>query len=153
MPKYGPYGTVGPARGFTWDEVRCNCGNCPLPTDEESRRRFRIQARALNALRGRVRLAKRVKRVRITVNSWYRCAAYNRRIGGATFSEHVARRATDIQVFYGRAGRKLPPHRVARLAALVWRFRKGGIGWYDQAHGAFTHVDHRPNGPARWVNG
>jgi uncharacterized protein YcbK (DUF882 family) len=156
MPrKYGAFGTVGPAAGFRWSEVDCNGGECKLPSDRQSRKRFRKQARALNMLRAVVRIAFRTRHVIISVNSWHRCAAYNRSIGGATQSQHVECRATDIVVFVGRGAglRRLSPERVAQLAAKVPAFRKGGIGWYDSRHGNFTHVDHRPNGPARWVNG
>lgn len=163
-PKYGPYGTVGPGRGFTWAEVRSTDG--VLPTDYTSRIRFARQAVYLNRMRRKIREAHggatAVERVSISVNSWYRSPAYNKKIGGATNSQHVAARATDINVsvvFRKVAGKPrrrtklLPPTVVAKYAAQVRAFRNGGIGTYDRAHGYFTHLDHRPNGPARWTNG
>ena len=155
--KYGRYGKIGPAWGFTWGEVRCKDGTLPL--DAASRKHHRYQAVNLNRLRAQVRNAHggrlRVKRVSIFVNSWYRSPTYNRKIGGALYSQHKYSRATDITVkVYYRNGivSKVHPRRVAELAARVKAFRNGGIGWYDLKHGNFTHVDHRPNGPARWIN-
>lgn len=148
-PKYGMFGTVGPARGFTWDEVRCTDGS--LPKSRKMRWRFNRQARLLNKLRERISRENGGKPVRIVVNSWYRSPAYNQSIGGATQSQHVEGRATDIQVFVGL--RQVAPWRVAIIAAGVKAFERGGIGWYNKSHGYFTHVDHRPNGPARWTNG
>ncbi|HEX6956271.1 MAG TPA: D-Ala-D-Ala carboxypeptidase family metallohydrolase [Agromyces sp.] len=154
-PKYGVLGTVGPAPGFSWAEVRCTDGT--LPTSLLMRRRFVVQARLLNVFRAK--LAKRygvpTSDVSIVVNSWYRSPAYNRRIGGASKSQHVEGRATDIRVYLKprRAARvMLKPSFVAHLLArYVPQFAGGGIGWYDPAHGNFTHVDHRGY-RARWVN-
>lgn len=151
-PRYGSAGTVGPAPGFTWDEVRCTDGT--LPESLIMRRRFARQARLLNKLRRAI--AKRhgvtVDDVNILVNSFYRSPAYNASIGGASQSQHVEGRATDIRVIvrtrYGRRV-QLRPAYVARLAArYVPAFQRGGIGVYTAAN--FTHLDHRPNGPARW---
>jgi len=155
--KYGKYGKIGPAYGFTWDEVRCTDGTLPL--DDASRARHHKQAVNLNRLRARVRDAHggrlKVKRVSVRVNSWYRSPSYNKKIGGSLYSQHKYSRATDVTItVYYRSGKvsKVHPRRVAELAAKVKAFRNGGIGWYDAAHGNFTHVDHRPNGPARWIN-
>lgn len=153
---YGLFGKVGPAPGFTWDEVRCTDGS--LPRDLAFRRRVRKQARCLNTLR--IKLAKRYGvpkgNVSIVVNSWYRSPSYNRSIGGASNSQHLYGRATDIRVYVRlRSGKRpmLKPRFVAHLAGrLVPAFATGGIGWYDEAHGNFTHVDHRA-GKARWING
>lgn len=148
-PRYGLYGTVGPARGFTWGEVRCTDGT--LPRTLRMRRRFRRQARLLNRLRSRIARKYRIPatNVSIAVNSWYRSPSYNARIGGARYSEHVEGRATDVQVFVRlRNGRrvKLKPTYVGRLAArFVPSFQRGGIGTYA----TFTHLDHRGY-TARW---
>ena len=148
---YGVNGRVGPAFRFTWNEVRCTDGSLPL--DRRMRRRYVVQARNLNRLRKRIAKHYGVKfsAVSISVNSWYRSPEYNRQIGGASRSEHVEGRATDVTVHVSGIG-KLAPHVVAQLAEAVSAFERGGIGWYDRDHGAFTHLDHRPNGPARWVN-
>lgn len=149
-PRYGLFGSVGPARGFTWGEVRCTDGSLPLnPT---MRRRFRRQARNLNRLRKAV--AKRYgvapyTDISIVVNSWYRSEEFNKSIGGATFSQHVQGRATDLNIIVRHNGRriKLAPSIIAEIAGRsVPAFSRGGIGVYP----SFCHVDHRPNGPARW---
>lgn len=150
-PAYGVLGRVGPAKGFTWDEVRCTDGS--LPSDLAFRRRVVAQARNLNRLR--LAIAKRFgidpwTAVSIIVNSWYRSPSYNARIGGASLSEHKTGRATDVQVVVRlRSGRrvKLAPKFVALLAARhAPALNRGGIGVYP----TFTHLDCRPNGPARW---
>lgn len=158
-PKFGVYGKVGPAVGFTWDEVRCTDGT--LPRDLAFRRKAVAQARRLNTLR--MGIAKRygvsTARVSIIVNSWFRSSRYNAKIGGARFSRHVYTPngdATDIRIRVRlRTGKTvtLHPRFVALLAArYVPGFNGGGIGWYDSDHGNFTHVDGR-HGRARWVNG
>ena len=148
-PRYGVNGTVGPAVRFTWSEV--DSGDGKREPDSMTKRVVR-QAQLLNALRKLV--AKHynapVKDVSITVNSWYRSPAYNAKIGGAKLSQHVQARATDIVVHV--RSKRLHPKTVAQLAEGVPAFRNGGIGWYDEAHGNFTHLDHR-SGAARWVNG
>lgn len=149
-PKYGLRGTVGPAVRFTWSEVESTDGKMP-PTIEHRKRAVK-QAQLLNVLRKSISKHYRVSfsDVAINVNSWYRSPAYNALIGGAKFSQHVEARATDIVVYVN--GKRLTPRKVAELAESVPAFRAGGIGWYDAEHGNFTHVDHRPNGPSRWVN-
>ena len=148
-PKYGVNGTVGPAIRFVWSETDCTDGS-KVPS--HLRDRVVTQARALNKLRKVVAKHYGVKfsDVRISVNSWYRSPEYNASIGGATQSQHVEARATDINIFVEKT--RLNPSTVAELAEAVPEFKLGGIGWYDESHGSFTHVDHRPNGPARWKN-
>jgi uncharacterized protein YcbK (DUF882 family) len=157
-PKFGVYGTVGPAVGFTWDEVRCTDGT--LPSDLTFRRRAVQLARHLNVLRKKIATRFRVKftDVSIIVNSWFRSARYNAKIGGARFSQHVYAPhgiAVDIRIRVRlMTGKRvtLAPRFVALLAAAyVPAFNGGGIGWYDARHGSFTHLDTR-RGRARWVN-
>lgn len=157
QPNYGPFGKIGPAVGFTWNEVRCTDGT--LPNDAEFRWEAVRQARRLNVLRKRisVRFGVPFNAVSIIVNSWYRSYAYNRKIGGAKASRHVWQPhgdATDLRVRVTlKTGRRvtLHPRFVAALAAAyVPEFANGGIGWYDAEHGWFTHLD---NGPKRrWIN-
>lgn len=154
-PLYGVFGRIGPAKGFTWGEVRCTDGS--LPRDLAFRRRVVAQARRLNRLRAALAAKYRipVTSVSIAVNSWYRSPAYNKRIGGASRSMHLTGSASDIRITVRlRTGKRvqLKPGFVALLAArYVPAFNAGGIGWYDAAHGNFTHVDGR-KGRARWVN-
>ena len=64
----------------------------------------------------------------VTVNSGFRTAAYNDKIGGADDSRHLYGLAADIVI----SG--VPPDEVATLAADLGA---GGVGRYD----TFTHVD------------
>lgn len=154
-PKHGVFGTIGPAPGFVWAEVRCTDGT--LRSDLKFRRAVVKQARCLNTERYAIAKKYRVPRenVNIAVNSWYRSPAYNKKIGGAKFSQHLDGIATDIRIYVRlRTGKLvlLDPEYTAKLSAkMVVQFQQGGIGWYDRAHGYFTHVDHR-NRRARWVN-
>lgn len=82
-----------------------------------------------------IRIAKRLEDVRdefdgrsITITSWYRPPAINRRIGGARFSKHIEGHAVDI-IIDG-----LDPREVTRKLSESWR---GGVG--DSA--SFTHLD------------
>jgi uncharacterized protein YcbK (DUF882 family) len=155
-PAYGVFGRIGPAKGFTWGEVRCTDGT--LPRDLAFRRRVVAQARRLNVLRAGI--AKRYgvnpwTNVSIAVNSWYRSPSYNRKIGGASRSLHLTGSATDVRFYVTLKTRKrvmLKPSFVALLAArYVPGFNNGGIGHYDAAHGNFTHLDGRGY-RARWIN-
>lgn len=149
-PAYGVYGSVGPAKGFTWDEVRCTDGT--LPRGLAFRRRVVRQARLLNRMRGKI--AKRYGLrpfvdVSFVVNSWYRSPNYNRSIGGASNSMHLYGKATDVQIIIRHRGKrvKLKPSFVGLLAArYVPAFNAGGIGVYP----TFTHLDHRGY-RARWT--
>lgn len=148
--KYGAFGTIGPARGFKWSEVRCTDGT--LNTRRYMRRRYRRSGVLLNRLRRAIKRDHPDARVSIVVNSWYRSPSYNASIGGAQFSQHVAGRATDIKVYIVKDGksRQLTPEAVASYAKRVKAFERGGIGTYSRARGYFTHCDFRPDGPARW---
>lgn len=66
----------------------------------------------------------------VTINSGYRSAAHNRRIGGARNSRHVMGLAADIVVDRGAVS----PNKVAQF---VETLGPGGLGRYR----TFTHVD------------
>jgi lysozyme len=73
--------------------------------------------------------------------SWYRSPAHNRRVGGASRSQHMGGRATDLsRAFVDRIG----PKRFFAAADVV--FRRGGVGRYP---GGSAHVDSRGY-RARW---
>jgi len=73
----------------------------------------------------------------VTVNSGYRCSVYNKRVGGATKSQHLLGTAADITV------RNVGPSTVHAWANDA--NPTGGVGRYSN----FTHVDVRGY-KARW---
>jgi hypothetical protein len=73
------------------------------------------------------------------INSGYRSPAYNKKIDGASHSQHCLGNAADITCKY------LSPAVVANLAEKIPVFKNGGIGRYP----GFTHVDCRL-GRSRW---
>ena len=80
----------------------------------------------------------------ITVNSGYRSPDYNKKIGGASKSQHLLGKACDFTV------KGLTPYQVAdQLEDLMQggSIINGGLGEYD----TFTHYDIRTK-PARWDN-
>ena len=76
----------------------------------------------------------------ITINSAYRNKTYNKKIGGATYSQHIYGTAADIVV------QGVSPEEVAKYAEYLMP-KTGGIGLYP----TFTHVDVRV-ARARWKN-
>ena len=68
----------------------------------------------------------------VTINSAYRTPTYNKKVGGATYSQHCYGMAADIKV----AG--VAPKDVADYAETLLQ-NKGGIGRYP----TFTHIDVR----------
>lgn len=76
----------------------------------------------------------------ITINSAYRNATYNKKIGGASKSQHILGTASDIVV------KGVAPLKVAQYAESLLD-NSGGIGLYK----TFTHVDVRTK-KVRWDN-
>lgn len=76
----------------------------------------------------------------VALNSSYRNESYNRKIGGASGSQHTLGKAADIVV------RGFTPTEVAE-AAEYFLGNTGGIGLYTASK--FTHVDVRKT-PSRW---
>ncbi|WP_447926932.1 D-Ala-D-Ala carboxypeptidase family metallohydrolase [Vreelandella sp. EE27] len=74
----------------------------------------------------------------VIINSGCRCATYNRRVGGASASQHVFGRAADIRV------QGIDPATVASY--VEQKHPNASVGRYN----TFTHVDTRTSGPARW---
>lgn len=71
----------------------------------------------------------------VTINSAYRCATHNKRVGGSSGSYHTKGRAADISV------RGIAPAEVAKYAESIGI---KGIGLYETAKdGYFVHVDTR----------
>ena len=80
----------------------------------------------------------------IHINSGYRHPAYNKRIGGAKFSQHLTASASDITV------RDITPKKLARtILKLIkqGKMNEGGVGLYN----GFVHYDVRGK-KARWDN-
>jgi len=78
----------------------------------------------------------------IIVNSGYRTISYNKKIGGASKSQHLTATAADIRV-PGMTADKL--YRVIDNLIKQGKMHNGGLGWYR----SFCHYDVRPNA-ARW---
>jgi uncharacterized protein YcbK (DUF882 family) len=74
----------------------------------------------------------------IRVISGYRSEAYNRREGGARFSQHVQGRAADIVISGFKASEV---HEACLDLIAEGRMKLGGLGAYPN----FTHLDVRPS--------
>lgn len=74
----------------------------------------------------------------VNINSAYRTPAYNKKVGGATYSQHLYGTACDIRITGVR------PKEVADYVEILMP-NKGGIGIYKN----FTHVDVRKT-KSRW---
>lgn len=74
----------------------------------------------------------------VTINSAYRTSAYNKKVGGATYSQHLYGMAADIVV------KGVNPKDVAAYAETLLP-KSGGIGIYA----TFTHIDVRKT-KSRW---
>lgn len=75
----------------------------------------------------------------IIITSGYRCPAHNQAVRGSPNSQHMKGNAADIVV----SG--VSPEQVATKAEAL---KFPGVGRYP----SFTHVDVRPDGPARWID-
>ncbi len=75
----------------------------------------------------------------VTINSGYRTAAYNAKIGGAKNSQHMLGMAADIVVT------GITPIAVAQYAE---HLGAKGIGLYSD----FVHLDTRKGAKSRWIN-
>lgn len=80
----------------------------------------------------------------ITINSAYRNVAYNKKVGGASNSQHVLGYAADIVV------KGVAPKEVATYVESIMP-NSGGIGEYGGCKGEFTHIDTRTK-RSRWQN-
>ena len=78
--------------------------------------------------------------VAVTINSGYRTSTYNKKVGGATNSQHVKGTAADI------VAKGVDPLTVAQYSEYLMP-DSGGIGVYQ----TFTHVDVRTS-RSRWDN-
>ena len=74
----------------------------------------------------------------VVIHSGYRTAAYNKKIGGASLSQHVKGRAADVSVL--RDGSVLP---AKKLCCLAQTMGFPGVGYIS---GTALHLDVRPEG-------
>lgn len=74
----------------------------------------------------------------VIVVSGYRTPSYNKKCGGATYSQHLYGKAADVKI----SG--VTPEEVARFVETILK-DKGGIGIYS----TFTHIDTRST-KSRW---
>lgn len=118
------------APNFSRRELDCKCG-CTTPAGVAIN--LANLAEQLEALRAKINAP-------LTVTSGYRCPLHNKAIGGSADSQHIHGLAADLW------SRGATPARIARAAESIPLFAAGGIGRYR----AWTHVDMRRSGPARW---
>lgn len=117
---------------FAIAEAGCRDGRpCPEPLLANAR----AHAEQLEVLRAELGRP-------IRVNSWWRSAEHNRRVGSNEASQHRLARATDL-VVAGMTPTELATA-IERLIA-AGRMKQGGIGIYP----GFTHYDSRGT-RARW---
>jgi uncharacterized protein YcbK (DUF882 family) len=152
LARYGKNGKVGPVARISWNELECTDGtDVPRAYRDDAV----VLGKALNKVRRRIAKHYKVKDtdVVLKINSGYRSPRYNRKIGGASNSQHLYARAADTQWYV--KGKRLGNNAVANFAAQVKEFKRGGIGIYDPKHGNFVHLDVRGEygfPPARWLN-
>ena len=119
---------------FTLKEFECKDGT---PVPQKYIENVKELANNLQVLRDEIGLS-------ISINSAYRHPFYNKRIGGAKFSQHLTASASDIVV------RDLTPKKVAKtILKLIksGKMKEGGVGLYN----GFVHYDIRGT-KARWDN-
>lgn len=78
------------------------------------------------------------------INSGYRTPKYNKRVGGATLSQHLTASASDLS-----QNKETPLELYKRIEKLIkkGKMHNGGLGLYN----TFVHYDIRQK-PARWNN-
>ena len=111
---------------FTVGEFACRDGSDLILIDTEL-------VKILQKIRDRFDTA-------VTINSAYRTAAYNKKIGGVAGSQHTLGTAADITLG------KIEPRTVAEYGEFLMP-KSGGIGLYN----GFVHIDVRKS-RARWQN-
>ena len=120
------------SKNFSLSEFDCNDGST---TPDEVIVNLRLLAEQLQILRDFIGKA-------ITINSGYRSPHYNKKIGGASRSQHKLGTAADIRV-EGVSPREI--HGIISELIKDGRMKEGGLGKYS----SFTHYDIRGT-KARW---
>lgn len=116
---------------FTRAELECKCGCTPSAVVERNLTELATHLEQMREELGGKPLG---------ILSGHRCAAYNKKIGGASQSRHLTGEAADLAVPWGKQDT------FYRAALRVPAFKGGGIGLYP---GGGLHVDHRGY-VARW---
>jgi len=119
---------------FSLSEVACNDGTPYPPEWIESRLKPLLEA--AEWVRERYGFP-------IKISSGYRTPWYNRKIGGAKFSQHVQGTALDMTTVQGRG--KLKDLIQAVMDARINGYCSG-VGIYN----GFVHMDQRPGKAATW---
>ena len=120
------------SKNFSLSEFDCNDGSV---TPDEVIVNLQLLAEQLQVLRDFVGKS-------ITINSGYRSPSYNKKIGGASRSQHKLGTAADIRVD-GISPREV--HGIISELIKDGRMKEGGLGKYS----SFTHYDIRGT-KARW---
>lgn len=117
---------------FNLSEFNCHDGT---PVPEEYMDNVRLLAKNLQVLRDEIGEP-------IRVNSGYRTPEYNKRIGGASKSQHKLAKAADI------VAKSYSPKQLAKIIERLiaaGKMKQGGLGIYP----GFVHYDVRTK-KARW---
>lgn len=117
-------GTTYISKNFRVREFACKDGSDPIFIDDEL-------VSVLQQIRDHFGKA-------VTITSAFRTASHNKKVGGATYSQHCYGKAADIKV----SG--VAPSKVAEYVETLMP-NTGGIGRYS----TFTHVDVRAT-KSRW---
>jgi uncharacterized protein YcbK (DUF882 family) len=121
---------------FNRDEFRCKGKNCCGNVGPVSERLLE----ALEELRLLVCEVVGYDGKGIIINSGFRCAIHNQRVGGKRNSFHMCGEAADIRV------EGLSQLKLLSLVNKVRAFKEGGVGMLPKD----VHVDVRRSGMARW---
>jgi uncharacterized protein YcbK (DUF882 family) len=122
---YNKHGEMQISQHFQVKEFSCSDGTDPIFIDDD-----------LLSLLEKIRTATAEK---IKVVSGYRTPSFNKKVGGAMYSQHMYGKAADIVIS------SFSPEKVAQIAE-SFLVEYGGIGIYS----TFTHIDVRNTERARW---
>ena len=124
---------------FTWGEATKNCTRHIQPLIIDGKliiNSGQIEQNIINTARALDKYRNDLGDRPLMVNSWYRPAHINARVGGSRWSRHQYGNAVDIRSNY---------HSPQQIYRLLRDVHFGGLGRYF----SFVHVDFRPQ-QARW---
>ena len=117
MASYTKGKAVKLSNNFNLKEFDCKCNNC---------KKTIVDAKLVNSLQ---KIRDKYNKP-VIINSAYRCASHNKKVGGATLSKHVFGMAADIRI------KGVAPEDIAAYAESIGI---KGIGLYP----TFVHIDTR----------